>query len=118
MKTHLDTGKTGEELAVKWLLQKGFEIAHRNWRYSYYEIDIVAKKNNRLHFIEVKCRNAGTIGQPEDSVSKKKFRSLKRAADAYLQINPHHPWIQYDILAIKLHAEKEHEFFLLEDVFL
>lgn len=118
MKTHLDTGKTGEELAANWLRQKGFEIVYRNWRYSYYEIDIIARKNNHLHFVEVKCRNSGAIGHPEDSVSKKKFRNLKRAADAYLQFHPDNPWIQYDILAITLKRGEENEFFLLEDVFL
>lgn len=117
MKTHLDTGKTGEEMAAKWLQENGYEIVHRNWRYSYYELDIVAKKNNRLHFIEVKCRHVNSIGNPEDSVSKKKFRNLKRAADAYLQFYPN-PWIQYDILAITLKPGMENEFFLLQDVFI
>ena len=71
-----------------------------------------------LHFVEVKCRNASPFGFPEDSVTKKKFKNLKMAADEFLFRNPGHRWIQYDILSITLYKNKEPEFFLLEDVFL
>lgn len=118
MKRHLETGKTGEEMAARWLVQRGFEILHRNWRHSFYEIDIIAIKDGRLHFVEVKCRNKSSVGHPEDSVSRKKFKSLKRAADAFLQFFPEYHWIQYDILAITLDTNGEDEYFLLEDVFL
>ena len=118
MATHLKFGSDGEDMADKWLTEKGYQILHRNWRYRQYEIDIVAQKNNKLHFVEVKSRNASPFGYPEDSVKKKKFKSLQRAADQYLFLNPGHKWIQYDILAITLYKDKEPEYFLLEDVFL
>lgn len=118
MASHNTVGLDGENLAANWLKEKGYEIMHRNWRHSYYEIDIIALKNKILHFIEVKCRNASPFGFPEDSVTKKKFNHLKRAADEFLFINPGHRWIQYDILSITLHKNKEPEYFLLEDVFL
>ena len=118
MALHNTVGLDGENLAVDWLKQNGYEIMHRNWRHSYYEIDIIAFKNKMLHFIEVKCRNASPFGFPEDSVTKKKFKHLKRAADEFLFMNPGHRWIQYDILSITLHKNREPEFFLLEDVFM
>ena len=135
MASHNETGKEGEELAVKWLNDNGFEVLHRNWRHSHYEIDIVATKshavnspgnsrnNNKelklyLHFIEVKARNFSRYGNPEDSVGKKKFKNLQRAADQYLFLNPGHKWIQYDILSITLHKFKEPDYFFIEDVFL
>lgn len=118
MASHNILGKEGEEMAVKWLQEKGFEILHRNWRYSYYEIDIVAKKNEKLHFVEVKARQTDKFGNPEDSVSKTKFKRLQRAADQFLFLNPGHKWIQYDVLAITLNKGGETEYFLLEDVFL
>ena len=118
MALHNTVGLDGENLAANWLREKGYEIMHRNWRHSHYEIDIIALKNKMLHFIEVKCRNASPYGFPEDSVTKKKFNHLKRAADEFLFKNPGHRWIQYDILAITLHKNKEPEFFLLEDVFM
>lgn len=105
-------------MAVNWLQEKGYEILHRNWRHSYYEIDIVAKKKEKLHIVEVKARHGNRFGNPEDSVTKKKFKYLQKAADEFLFLNPGFKWVQYDILAITLHPYKEPDYFLLEDVYL
>jgi putative endonuclease len=118
MASHLKTGADGENLADEWLKQRGYQILHRNWRHRHYEIDIIALKNNKLHIVEVKSRNASPFGYPEDSVTRKKFKNLQRAADEYLYLNPGYKWIQYDILSITLYRDKEPEYFLLEDVFL
>jgi putative endonuclease len=118
MASHNDTGQHGEELAATWLKEKGYELLHRNWRHSHYEVDIVATKGKFLHFIEIKTLNAPALGHPEDSVTKKKFKNLQKAADEYLFLNPGHQWIQYDILSITLHRDKEADYFFIEDVFL
>ncbi len=118
MALHNTVGTDGENLAAAWLRDKGYDILYRNWRHSYFEIDIIAMKNKMLHFVEVKCRNHSPFGFPEDSVTKKKFKHLKKAADEYLFLNPGHSWIQYDILSVTLYKNKEPDFFLLEDVFL
>jgi len=127
MASHNDLGKEGEELALKWLRENGYHVLHCNWRHSRFEIDIVATKvhtNEKrgdkefLHFIEVKARRASPFGNPEDSVTKKKFRNLKQAADQYLFLHPGHRWIQYDVIAITLQRNGEVEYFLIEDVFL
>ena len=118
MADHNDLGKEGEALAVQWLAEQGYTILHRNWRRSYHEIDIIARKGKFLHFVEVKTRKSSRFGHPEASVTKKKFKHLQKAAGEYLFRNPGHPWIRYDILSIILAAGKQPEFFLLEDVFL
>jgi len=118
MASHNELGQKGEQLAYAWLVEKGYEILHRNWRYKQYEIDIIALKDNFLHMIEVKTRYASRFGYPEDSVGKKKFKNLKRATNEYLFLNPGYKWIQYNILAITLSRNRDPEFFLLEDVFL
>ena len=118
MALHNELGRKGEQLGEDYLANCGYSILFRNWRYGRSEIDLVAAKDNVLHFIEVKCRNASPFGFPEDSVTKKKFKHLKRAADEFLFMNPGHKWIQYDILSITLHKNKEPEYFLLEDVFM
>lgn len=118
MATHNDVGKAGEEQATAWLMEKGYTILHRNWRHSHYEIDIIATKGKFLHFIEVKARNYTPYDYPESSVTKKKFKNLQKAADEFLFQHPGHKWIQYNILAITFHANKEDEYFLIEDVFL
>jgi putative endonuclease len=118
MAEHNELGKEGEELAAKWLVNKGYALLHRNWRHSYHEIDIIATKGKFLHFVEVKTRYYFPGTHPEDSVTKKKFKNLKKAADEYLFLYPGYKWIQYDILSITLHKNGEPEYFLLEDVFL
>ena len=118
MALHNAVGTEGDNMAAAWLTEKGYQVMFRNWRHSHYEIDIIALKDKMLHFIEVKCSNFSSFGYPEDSVTKKKFRYLKKAADEFLFRNPGHRWIQYDILAITLHKNKEPEYFLMEDVFL
>lgn len=127
MATHNELGQHGEQLAYAWLKEKGYEIIHCNWRHSHYEIDIIATKalpndpfgrGKFLHFIEVKARNFSSFGYPEDSVKKKKFKNLQRAADEYLFLNPGYKWIQYDILSVTIHKNKDPEYFLIEDVFL
>jgi putative endonuclease len=116
MAEHNKFGAEGENLAAEWLKERGYEILHRNWRHSHYEIDIIALKNKMLHIVEVKARNFSLAGYPEDSVGKKKFKNLQRATDEFLFLNPGYKWIQYDILAITLFRDKEPEYFLLEDV--
>ena len=118
MALHNELGKEGEQMALKWLKEKGYEILHVNWRYSYFEIDIIAKREEKLHIVEVKARQGNQFGNPEDSVTKKKFKRLQKATDEFLFLNPGYKWIQYDILAITLFKDKEPEYFLLEDVFL
>ncbi|MFT4092662.1 MAG: YraN family protein [Niabella sp.] len=118
MATHNELGKNGEALAEKHLEERGYTIICRNWRYTHYEIDIIAIKGKKLHFIEVKTRRSSYYGYPEESVTKRKFRYLKNAADQYLYLNPQYRWIQYDVLSIILQKNGTPEYFLLEDVFL
>ena len=54
MASHNQLGKEAEQMAVSYLTTKGYEILHCNWRYSHYEIDIIAIKNELLRIIEVK----------------------------------------------------------------
>lgn len=117
MAIHNEFGKDCEEKAIAWLVQNGFRILHRNWRYSHYEIDVIAQKDDMLHFIEVKARKFSRYAYPETSVGKKKFKDIQRAADAYLGFYPGNKWIQYDILAITVRDGGE-EYFFIKDVFM
>ena len=116
MAAHNETGKEGEELAVVWLMEKGYEIMHRNWRAWHNEIDIIATKGDTLHFVEVKTRRSDTFGYPEDDVSKKKMRFLMSSAEEFLYRNPHWKRIQFDILSLTIKEDKSIDYFLIEDV--
>jgi putative endonuclease len=116
MAHHNITGSLGEDMAAKYLLDKGYTILQRNWRHKNWETDIIASKDSMLHFIEVKTRRTTTFGHPEDDVSKKKIKNLMGAAEEFLLLYPDWKLIQFDILSITMEKNKEPEFFLIEDV--
>ncbi len=118
MARHNEIGKQGEAWAAAYLTGRGYSILHCNWRYSHYEIDIIALKNNVLHFVEVKSRSSKSFGLPEDGVTKKKFQRLLQAADEFLFQHPQYRHVQYDILSITTFKNTPPEFFLIEDVYL
>ena len=118
MAVHNQLGKRGEQMAEEYLLQHGYQVLHRNWRHSHYEIDLIAVKNEVLHFVEVKLRSSKKFGLPEQNVKKKKFQSLLLAADEFLFQNRQYRHVQYDILSINVAKNTEPEFFLIEDVYL
>ncbi|MBU3714479.1 MAG: YraN family protein [Ferruginibacter sp.] len=116
MVQHIKTGKKGEELAAQHLMLLGFVILSQNWRYRHWEIDIIAVKNNVLHFVEVKTRKSSKNGYPDDEVGVKKIKNMISAAEIYLLRFPQWQRVQFDILAIIL--EPGIEFFFIEDVYL
>lgn len=118
MASHNQTGLSGEDMAVKHLIEKGFEILQQNWRHSHWEVDIIAAKDGILHFIEVKTRKTKKFGHPEESVSKKKIQNLINAAEEYLYLHPQWQRIQFDILSISIIKNEPVEYFLIEDVYL
>ena len=118
MALHNELGKEAEEMAVNYLVKNGYEILHCNWRYSRYEIDIIAKKNDLLKIVEVKSLQSSAIRYPEHSVTKKKFKDLLKAADEFLFRHRQYRHVQFDILSIIVSPHKPPEFFLIEDVFL
>lgn len=116
MALHNRLGKESEQMAVNYLVENGYEILHCNWRHSHYEIDIIAKKNDLLRIIEVKSLKASGLRYPEQSVTRKKFKFLSRAADEFLFQNQQYRQVQFDILSIVLNPARPPDFFLIEDV--
>ena len=113
---NLSTGKNGEDLAVKYLMGKGFNIHERNWRWRHVEIDIIASKNNVLHIVEVKTRTGYTFGYPEESVTKDKMKQLKKGAEEYQYLHSQWKHICFDVLAITIKKDKT-EYWMNEDVY-
>ncbi|WP_298297422.1 YraN family protein [Hydrotalea sp.] len=111
------TGNFGEDVAVRYVLDKGFKLLHKNWRYKYWEVDIIALQNNIVHFIEVKTRQQSPFGFPEDAVHQSKMDALKKAASAFIELHPGYETLQFDIIAITLQQQQVIEIFWIEDVF-
>ena len=102
MAKHLETGKKGEALAVDWLLRNEYEILEQNWRFSRAEVDIIARKNEALIFLEVKTRSSQKFGHPATFVSAKKRRFIADAAQEYMR-EVGHDWVfRFDIISILL----------------
>jgi putative endonuclease len=118
MAKHNQTGSLGESIAATYFLENNYTILHQNWRHSHWEVDIIASKENILHFIEVKTRRTKNFGLPEEHVNKKKIQNLINAAEQYLHLNPQWNRIQFDILAISILKNKPVEYFFIEDVYL
>jgi len=118
MAKHNHTGFEGEKLGMDYLIEDGYIIAEQNWRHGRFEVDIIAIKNNTLHFVEIKTRRSTKFGHPEEKVGKKKMQNLINAAEQYLYIHPQWQRIQFDILAISIIEKVPIAYFLIEDVYL
>lgn len=77
-------GQYGERVAVRHLVDAGFEIVDRNWRCGDGEIDVVAIDNGTLVFCEVKTRSSGAYGDPAEAVIGAKAARLRRLAVRWL----------------------------------
>lgn len=93
-------GAWGEGLAVALLEQSGLVIVERNWRYKRAEIDIIARENGVLVFVEVKTRAYSAFGLPEGMVDQRKRKLLIDAAMAYMRSVGHEWEIRFDIVSV------------------
>jgi putative endonuclease len=77
-------GAEFEQRAAQFFTQQGFEILDRNWQAGHREIDLVARKNDLVVFVEVKSSSSPAFGHPAERVDKTKIRHLGAAAQQYL----------------------------------
>ncbi len=95
-------GKKGEEIAADYLIDNGFDIIDENFRSKFGEIDIVAQKDKKLFFVEVKTRSNLKRGMPYEAVNKRKIRQIKKAATYYLLENNKYKDCKYAISVISI----------------
>ena len=79
-------GQEGEQLAAAYLLNKGYRIIERNYRFHRNEIDIIALHGRTLCFVEVKTRPSSAKGHPAEAVTLPKQHEILKAARAYLAL--------------------------------
>jgi putative endonuclease len=79
-------GSKSEEAATEYLIQRGYAIVERNYRFSDGEIDIIAEHLEELVFIEVRSRQGVRYGLPQETVNYKKQQKLRRLASQYLKL--------------------------------
>jgi putative endonuclease len=93
-------GLEGEEAASTFLLNQGYEIVEKNYRYRHSEIDIIAKKDGLLIFVEVKTKSYDAFGNPELSVDEKKVLKVQQGAEHYILDKDWRGDIRFDVIAI------------------
>jgi putative endonuclease len=114
-------GELGEDVACKFLMKHDFSIVERNYTKKWGEIDIIAKKKNKIYFIEVKSKSVSDLdfvfsnktnlstqaGRPEENMHLWKMKRLRRVVETYL-INKRIGSVdwQFDLLVVYLNIEK------------
>jgi putative endonuclease len=95
-------GRWGENVAAEYLEKKGYKIVERNVHAARGEIDIVARKDNLLIFVEVRTRTSHSFSYPEESVTLRKQTYILSAAEEYLLLHPESgdSW-QFDLVAVE-----------------
>ncbi|MUH36504.1 endonuclease [Zobellia amurskyensis] len=100
MGEHNEFGKEGEKLAADFLLEKGYEILYKNYRYLKAEIDIIAQKENVLAIVEVRARSNDQIIPIAETITPKKIKLLVTAADYYITENDLDVDVRFDVITI------------------
>ena len=110
-------GKLGEDHAAIYLQGLGYTILDRNWRFGKAEIDIIARDNEVLVFVEVKSKSYTYYGDPAESVSDYKERLILDASAEYM-LRAGHEWeVRYDIISIVFDKDKKPQLAHYKDAF-
>ena len=96
-------GILGEELAFHYLSKIGYKILLKNYECNLGEIDLIAKQNGMLVFIEVKTRRSDAMGLPQESVTFQKRRQIVKTAQYYLKrYGIHNAPCRFDVVSIRM----------------
>lgn len=96
-----ELGTQGEECAIRYLKSKKYKIICKNFYTRMGEIDVVAKKENYIIFIEVKTRTNFKYGTPASAVDSNKIRHMKSAAKVFLMFNRFNKYsIRFDVIEV------------------
>ncbi|HOK35236.1 MAG TPA: YraN family protein [Candidatus Pacearchaeota archaeon] len=97
-------GQIGEEIASQYLQKKGYKILERNYKKPWGEIDIIAKKDKDIIFVEVKTLSSTSSFLPEEEITSRKKKILIRTAKLYLaekKYSSKQRW-QIDVIGIEM----------------
>lgn len=93
-------GKEKESLAEKFLLSKKYSILAKNFRYKKGEIDLIAKIDEIIVFVEVKYRKSTAFGFPEATVTAAKQDLIQKTSEQFMAEQNWNGRIRFDIIAI------------------
>ncbi len=104
-----ELGKKGESIAENYLRNRGYKIIERNFRTKYAEIDIVAKKDDTLIFIEVRSKSGGNFGTPEETINKEKKWRLRQNAAGYINFKRYEGQYRIDVICVIFSKNESYE---------
>lgn len=116
MADHNELGNIGEQFALEFLVAKGYKILETNWHYQHKEIDIIAKKEPFIIFVEVKTRRTNYFGEPFTFVNNTKQKFLVKAAHEYIIKFNIQEEARFDIISI-LYNDFKKDIQHIEDAF-
>ena len=114
-----ETGDLGERIALRYLIKHSFVIVETNYWRKWGEIDIVARKGEFIHFIEVKTVSYETKGKlehavtsgswrPEEQVTDRKLHQIGKAIQTWIPENNYEGEFVIDVLALRIVPDKSY----------
>lgn len=95
-------GIKGEKISTEWLEDSGYKILKRNARIGHSDIDILAEDGETLVFVEVRTKSKTDRGMPEETLTKKKLKRMKKTAELYMAINHYNGKARLDAICVVL----------------
>ena len=114
-------GKKGDDIALNYLTEKGYELVARNYRFSRYgELDLVMKDGNYLVFIEVRTKKNKLYGSPLETIDYDKRRQIEKMAQLFLvkEKLSQDTFCRFDAIGIILSNNNEPEIEHIQDAFI
>ena len=112
-------GLVGEELACHFLEANGYKILLKNYECTLGEIDLIAKENGSIVFIEVKTRRSEAMGAPVESVTHQKRRQIVKTAQYYLKrYGIKDSPCRFDVVSVLVPPGEETKIEIIKDAFL
>ena len=106
MNTNRSVGAIGEEFAAQYLRDHDFIIQNRNATSRWGELDIVAEKDGKIYFVEVKTRISTRHGNPYEAVDGLKVRKLARTIQYFVLANRlEKRKMQLDVISVELNSD-------------
>ncbi|MBQ4109728.1 MAG: YraN family protein [Clostridia bacterium] len=100
-------GNLGEDKACGYLSRRGYEIIERNVNFRGGELDIIAKKNDELVFVEVKTRTGTDFGEAYEAVTQAKINHIIHSANMYIhKKNLYDIPVRFDVMEVYIDTSK------------
>ncbi|MFN8205854.1 MAG: YraN family protein [Bacteroidales bacterium] len=99
-------GKKAEDITLRELEDRGYQLLDRNWQFGHKELDLVMLDGDELVVVEVKSLRSVVYGNPIDHVNQKKERNIIDAADAYIIEKDLNNPVRFDVVEVVFSGEE------------